>query len=196
MNWKDLYPYCNNDLINQPFHYHYTSFHGKSLLEAWQENRKDAGSSSHAHKPAVKISDAVSDATSSGEIQTDQLLSQLLGKLTTKQTNSDDFHLINKLVQKFEVSKKVYSAYTEKFRPAENADPWDVKNYVLLAQVFALSYEKESKLYYLNALLKILDTLTSIHKQLPSDLYKDFQDLLEKEATFVRELATKHGVAI
>ncbi len=196
MNWQDIYSYCKHDLTEHPCHYHYTTYHGPVFLQSWRAGRMDVLSRLDTVKPDQECDSEVSQDVGAGEIKTADLLEQLYVKLKSGEVNDADFEILKILVQKFEVSKKVYSAYTKKFMRGANAVSSDLKNYVMLAQVFALAYEQAGKLYYLNVLLKLIDTLTSAYSRMPSELYEDFTELVKCEEIFIKEIADKHGVAL
>lgn len=196
MHRKDIYPYCEENLLENPCHYHYTSYQGKVLIRAWQENRIHVRTDLKAADTGDDNAKMLPSEVLPGHTHTGELLQNLLDKFSLKQIDETDFDIIKKLLQKFEVSKKVYTSYSQKFKPAENANASDLRNYIMLARIFSQAYEQTEKLYYLNALLKILDLLSSVYSQLPSELHEEIVSLFEREQHFINELSSKQGISL
>lgn len=68
---------------------------------------------------------------------------------------------IDRLVQRFEVSKKVWSRYHAGFRKGEGSNG-DVDLYYAFALLLALAYARSRQLQYLSTLLKVNDLLLSL----------------------------------
>ncbi|MDD5679950.1 MAG: hypothetical protein PHI59_01765 [Candidatus Omnitrophica bacterium] len=87
--------------------------------------------------------------------------------------------LLRRLVQKFEVTKHV-----------------DNGLYVETAEIFEAAYAKHKKLTYLNALLKIIDTLCSISRNLDKRQKQRLAWLILREFKHVSVLGRTAGVSI
>lgn len=107
-----------------------------------------------------------------GKIQTAQLLDSLLYRLlldvpgALKTTEVTIW--INLLVQRFEVSKKLFSEYLPGLRKGSGASE-DIAIYCRFALLLALAYAHWNGLQYLSTLLKVNDMLLS----LPEDAHSD-----------------------
>lgn len=86
---------------------------------------------------------------------------------------------LRRLVQKFEVTKRV-----------------DDGLYVETAEAFEAAYAKHKKLTYLNALLKIMDTLCSISRDLDKRQKQRLAWLILQEFKHVSALGRTVGVSI
>jgi len=96
---------------------------------------------------------------------------------------------VNRLVQRFEVSKKLYELYPPGFRKGEGSSS-NVKLYWLFALSLCLAYSSSENLQYLSTLLKINDTLCSLNKEeLETHIpLCGLQLILELEAGYVKDL--------
>jgi len=78
-------------------------------------------------------------------------------------------NILDQIVKRFEVSKRIHVIYTANFHPLEKENFHDLSLYVFAAEIFEKAYSCSKKLTYLNALLKCLDTLCAVSDQLLSD---------------------------
>jgi len=96
------------------------------------------------------------------------LLSSLLNNQLTEDNNSLIKFWLDLIVQRFEVTKKIYESYPHNFRNGEGRS-----NIIQLYWMFALSlilfYFKTKNIKYLSTLLKVSDLLCSLDEKLLSD---------------------------
>ena len=180
MSTDCLYPYSSGDLLTDRNTYFYSQYHGAAFLDAWARQRFTA-----ADSPASR-----SDLH---EAQTPTLewIRKLRAELEAGTENCRAWHDLDRLVQRFEVTKRVHDAYRETWRAVDPARFHSVTAYVELAEAFAHAYLQTSAMTYLNALLKILDTLTSFGQSLPGHLRNRLVGLTQQEADFVAVLRAK-----
>jgi hypothetical protein len=103
---------------------------------------------------------------------------------------------LDRLVQRFEVTKKIYDNYLVGFRTGEGGNT-SVRLYWLFALSLCLFYTRSSEIKYLNTLLKICDLLCSVPEK---ELYghipvHGLQAVLATELVSVQLLAEKKGVS-
>jgi len=98
-------------------------------------------------------------------INTSDLLDSLLNSFLDFSLEGDDgsapLQWLDRLLQRFEVSKKLRGSYLPGFRKGEGADD-DVGLYRQFALVLALAYAHQQELQYLSTLLKVNDLLLSL----------------------------------
>lgn len=98
-------------------------------------------------------------------IKTAALLEMLLYRLLNGAKENGEMSgasmWLDRLLQRFEVSKKVFSEYSLGLRKGEGADD-DLELYQRFALVLAVAYAKRKRLQYLSTLLKVNDLLLSV----------------------------------
>lgn len=104
---------------------------------------------------------------------------------------------LDRLVQRFEVTKKLYAVYAPGLRKGEGASV-DVRPYWLFALCLALWHARSGKLQYLSTELKVVDLLLSLPAgALSGSVSRDGMSLLvAAELCSVRRLAHGRKVAI
>jgi len=182
LNYTVSYDYASGDLLENRNTYFYTKFHGKAFLTAWHIQREQA----LAEKQAIDT--AASDLDSSPTMHMIEVLHQ---KLSEHHAGHQTIQTLNKLVQRFEVSKRLHSRYNFNWRPVDATDYKNWTRYVRFAEVLNLAYAITLSLPYLNALLKIMDTLTAAYGQLSESLSSRVQSLAVSERGHVDELCLK-----
>jgi len=102
---------------------------------------------------------------------------------------------MDRLVQRFEVTKKIYEGYKPGFIKGEGKSERLIL-YALFAMVLSIYYYKNNNLKYLNTLLKINDTLISVIDKLKDDYPAIFMAYLSAscEVCFVGKLVKSKGI--
>ena len=176
------YQYCDGDLLIERNTYFYSEYHGAQFLLAWQSQRKAAIQSIGPDRAG----DYNAEPTRTGD-----LLNCIRESISNRNEEQGGFDNLDKLVQRFEVTKRVHEAYTEKWRARDVSRFRNLGLYVLLAEVLVLAYRQTERLVYLNALLKIADTLCSVGPHLDEGLLARFQGVLDAERAFVDALSAR-----
>jgi hypothetical protein len=189
------YPFARGDLLDQPNTYFYTLYRGKAFLDAWQRQR--CGVIGDVPAAAAATEDPIEPFEQDGKIDTALLLAHLAHQLentTTLDENTRDW--LEKVLKKFEVFKRIHRAYDGNFRAADRDDHKDPSLYLLMSEVFERAWRKTGHLVYLNALLKGLDTLSSLHAELGEDARPRLAALITAERKHVGTLAAGAGVSL
>lgn len=100
----------------------------------------------------------------------DALLASLLDRSSDSNCKSETMLWVDRLSQRFEVRKKLFSRYFPGFRRGDGADD-NIHLYKKLALLLALAYAGKGKLNHLSTLLKVNDLLLS----LPHYLHEDYK---------------------
>lgn len=179
MTSVDLYTYAQGDVLNDRNVYSYSPFHGSPFLKAWERSRANAERDSKHGRDFV-----------SRETPTLSLIRSVRSRIQAPERNVAAWRDLDRLVQRFEVTKRVHDEYTEAWRAADKTQFHSMPAYVELAETFAWAYENTAQLTYLNVLLKILDTLSTLLGDLPDALKARVRSLIEVENTFVGSLNT------
>lgn len=134
-------------------------------------------------------------------VNTAGLLNALLNSFLDFSPDSGDGSMalqwLDRLLQRFEVSKKLRARYLPGFRKGEGADD-DVNLYLQFALVLALGYAHRQELQYLSTLLKVNDLLLSLSSETYADCGGGYALVLAVavELHAVRRLAEKQGVSL
>lgn len=185
MNHTVSYDYASGDLLENRNTYFYTKFNGQAFLTAWYTQRNQV---KVAEQEISVVSESVLDAS-----PTMQMIEVLYQKLSAHHTGSQTIRTLNKLVQRFEVSKRLHSRYNANWRAVDVADYKSWSRYVRFAEVLSLAYANTQSLPYLNTLLKIMDTLTAACNQLNTSLRGRVENLVVCERGHVDALCLKLG---
>lgn len=208
------YPYSNENRLDTPHAYMYAPYGGPDFLASFVADRKLRVS---AHLPSgyKKCTDpltnrmidtanalAGSDTTSLDAFSPDRhtalppLMTALLRALAAGDMAAARPWLI-RLVQRFEVSKKLYAAYGPGFRKGEG-DNREPARYAELALCLALAHALSGQLQYLSTQLKLVDLLLSLDAEiLHTGCSPELLELLVvAELEALRTLADAQGVTI
>ncbi|MBM3803166.1 MAG: hypothetical protein FJW26_12770 [Acidimicrobiia bacterium] len=101
---------------------------------------------------------------------------------------------IDRLVQRFEVSKRLYEFYVFRgnlFRADSHTPFRRLSLYLEFAEVAVRAYQLSGELPYLNVLLKALDTLSGVSVQLADSEQSRLAWLIVQERALVKALANK-----
>tara|TARA_Y100000591_G_C21854904_1_gene714596 strand:+ start:12928 stop:13656 length:729 start_codon:yes stop_codon:yes gene_type:complete len=130
------------------------------------------------------------------KVETKPLLRNLYySSLTTNDFKDIDKVWLDKLVQRFEVTKKLYSEYLPGFRKGIG-EYREIEFYWFLGMILAISISKSNNLNYLNTLIKICDLITSQSlNTLANELtFAKIYILISSEVLFLNNLMIKKGI--
>lgn len=195
MTEKTLYPFTDENRLENQNTYFYVPFGGKPFVEAWAQTRMQTLAS--IGNPKVR---EPSNPSETGPASVPAAARDLLGAMHHKISNATlsatEAGVLNKLLQRFEVTKRIHEHYPENFRPDKSVPYDDLQLYLLFAQVMDTAYASLGKLYYLNAMIKVLDTLSSVAGTLSADDQGVFAWLVGQEQKHIQALAEEQQVAI
>jgi hypothetical protein len=125
----------------------------------------------------------------------------LLHNLMAVQLVDGDFDLastwLDRLIQRFEVTKKIYEFYPQGFRKGEGSN-CSIRLYWLFALALSLFWARSNKLRYLSTLLKVCDLLCSLPEEMLQPEIPRFglSMVLAAELVAVESLAAQKGVPL
>ena len=186
-----VYPYTEGDRIREPNTYFYSSCDDPAFLEAWQSCRRAVADRfpEPARGPALKGDRSASGGRPYGD--TSALLQVAMAQADALRPGAPFEPPLRSLLHKFETTKRLHRAYDDQFRAVDRGRNRDLSLYLGLAEVFERGYERIADLRLLNALLKILDTLCSVHEDLSDEEGARLSRLLIAERRLVTELSRK-----
>jgi len=210
----DIYPYAKGNRFEDRNTYFYTQFHGALFFDAWQQSRLDSLArikpnclirnkpeenekvlfDRNIKQPLNYFSKLLNDIQ---PIDTDELLNAIFIEFTNNQDQKELKIWIDRLVKKFEISKRIHDQYiSQKFLAVDKNDHKSIHLYLKLAYIMFLAYDCFSLLPYLNVSFKILDTLCAMSERIDPIHYQFFQLLIQKEKNAIINLAMELGVRI
>ena len=163
------YSYSNDDLLEFPQKYQMTPFEGREFISSYEKNRQKildiiknnqtVNSLSHTLKLLQK--QFLIDIKSDQKIfVTSNQLSSILLRLQHQKETQQETKFIMALLKKFEIKKRIFSEYDHELK--ENSTDFKIlTNYILLAAICAKKFQDNSNPKFLNALLKLNDTICS-----------------------------------
>ena len=189
------YKYSYGDLLENPQTYQYSAFEGSRFLEAWLSNRnkirKELGAPAGPPITSGKYPFQMSPFC-----QTDELLENLMAGVI-RIDSIDHLELQQKLeilIKRFEVSKRLFDAYDEKFQPLDKKNYHELGRYLRFAELVEHAYSVNLCLPYLNVFLKILDTLIASRDKLDDMQKSRLSWLIERERIHIHRCAIRCGV--
>jgi len=179
------YPYATGDRLEDRNTYSYSPYVGRALFADWVGQRD--GALRQAHGRAAEVYQ---------DQPTDRLLASLAATLADGTTSPIQWTQIDRLLQRFEVSKRLHGEYNTNWRPVAPSDYQGMERYLRFAEMMALAYRANPRLQYLNGLLKCVDTLTSLAGRLDTAQAVRLAHLVRQERSHVHTLAQALGVDI
>ena len=130
-------------------------------------------------------------------VTTLDLLHALIAVQLTNNQNANAKVWLDRLVQRFEVTKKLYESYPPGFRKGTGANT-SARLYWLFALALCLFYAKKNEMQYLSTLLKVCDLLCSLPENLLDGQIPEqgLSAILATEIVSVQMLAEKKGVVV
>lgn len=180
------YPYASGPLLERPNTYQFAQCTGPGFLEAWRDSRRRAlAALGPEQAPELVAEDISSDVILPGETG---VLFAALRRQLARNDGPEALELLDQLVQRFEVTKRVYGHYAADCRAVDKSDYLRLDHYVAFGVLLQDAYVKTSCLTYLNALLKLLDTVCAYADSVPGPWRGTAAWLLGREADFVAAL--------
>lgn len=185
-----LYGYATGDRLENRNTYFYSEFHGADFLPAWQSEREKALSAlPEPRSPVVSAVEPIDRHCAQN------MLRFWYSRLTSDRPPDDELlQSINKILRRFEVTKRIHRLYAEDFRPLDPSDYRTLAPYVRLAELVECLYTRTQWLGYLSVLLKLVDTLCSCRSDLSLDDAAHLAWLIVRERLHVHVLASRVGV--
>jgi len=186
------YPYSQGERLEERNTYFYSAYHGQPFFAAWRASRQQALANLPPAKPWAPKASGVTLNTEHG-YDTQALLNLLL---TSDLGAPAHRRFAEQLLQRFEVSKRLYRHYTPAFKAVLDSGYDDLSLYVQFAALCLAMQAQPKALPFLNGLLKSLDTLIAVHASCPAELGAHLAWLIAGEARWVEALAVQVKVSL
>ena len=187
------YPYAAGNLLEDRNTYFYSRYDGKDFLLAWRKSRDRVLSCLPPPRLPQQEWDSRRPPLSGDRIVTSDLLGFLLAKLDCDGATGflETRHWIDRLLQRFEVTKRIYDFYTAEFRAGSGSSFRELGLYLSFAELMIAAERFSRALPYVNALLKVVDTLAALHSDLDFELKGRLAWIIHQEAALVERLAAR-----
>jgi len=205
-----MYKYATGNCIEEIQTYFYTEYKGMPFLDAWKDSRKKILNSHTIPKSfsqesfhllendssILSVNDILDILLSNDKyVNTKDIIKTLYLSMETKK----DQHIIillKNLLKRFEITKRVHDVYGKNYKPKDIELYKNLELYICLAEIFEKAYSIFNDLPYLNALLKIIDSISSVFASLNNEEKSRLCFLVENEYHHVNQLANSIGVIL
>lgn len=183
------YPYDTPERQARKSPYSYTEFHGVPFLRAWRQKRRDLQQGVTA-EPAPPPA-AVDFDPAREPMECRDLVEWLWREAARVEFRHDPStrKWIDRLVKKFETTRKLHRAYGHDFRAVDKAERAGFETWIRFGELLAALCARETDLQLLNCLLKLIDVLSANRAEVPPALHGRLSTLVADEATLVESLA-------
>ena len=113
MQYNNLYPFTAGNRLEDRNTYFYTPFNGQEFVNAWMDNRERTLAALEVEPEIIDFMPHGSLSDISFPVNTSTLMSVLMNALVEKNDLETLYAIINKLLQRFEVTKRIHSSYPE-----------------------------------------------------------------------------------
>ena len=157
------YPYQGEDLFLEPENYHYAPCADSRFLAQWNAYMQTlCDSLPPPHPPKPKTS---------GEPHS---LQDRLANLLEHPSAND----LLPLVHRFEVFRRLWSAYQPNHRKTDDATPAQLDDYVLFGHVLLRHFSEDRNFQWISTALKLVDAIASQSQAIPPQSAPVFHQLL------------------
>lgn len=192
------YPFSSGDRLDDRNTYFYSPFGGQGFLEAWRADRDRLAATLPPATQAPPDAEPVAFPAAEPTWKTAQLCEYLYSVVAQKsgKPDAESAVLLEQLIRKFETTKRIHSAYRQAdFRAVDPKNYQDTALYLRAAEIFEAAFATIGWIQSLNALLKILDTLTGLAPSLDRAQGARLARLIAAERRHVESIALRMGVA-
>ena len=187
------YPYVDGDPLSRDKRYSYSKFQGSSFLQSWDTQRQSVVSRLPAEQSPPEVIKLCKPQ--GNEQKAGPLLDYLFGAVQAGQVGNEDVRqLLDALVKRLEVFRRVHGTYRADFRALDTGDFHNLGLYVRAAEVFEAAHAATGSLTYLNVLLKTVDSICALLDEIPKEFHGRTARLINCEAKHISALAQRIGV--
>ncbi|MCI8691521.1 MAG: hypothetical protein HFH91_02035 [Lachnospiraceae bacterium] len=188
MHGNTKYNYITDNNLVHRQNYMYSQFCGRDFLDEYVFERK---------KYIISDGEEGTDECLESETELYTRINKMKQEILNNANKKSIFDQLNKLVQSFEVRKRLYSNMNANWVPEDkNGYYEDYESYLVFAETLNAAYSHTKNLKYLNCLLKLNDTLISIRTSLNHYQCVRMSDSIKNELLYVFELSAGLGVAM
>ena len=194
---KSRYKYSNGDPVRNRNVYDYVEFSGVSFLFDWHASRATVLDWEAPERAKVNSQSVLEKYINRIEypINGRDLIQFLTLSVATASKKDESWRLANRLIQTFEIRKRLYVTYTENLKPLRGSRFDDLQLYTAFGGLLLTRMQKQPSLVDLNALLKLNDTLVAFFLPGSEEFKFEVKKLVTGEYKYIDELARKNGIS-
>ena len=179
MSQEVEYIYDKGNLLEKRNTYFYTEFSGEKFISSWKISRNST---------LNKLSELTNKVNEETPKPIDKILQKTYAELSSSTIQDKSFVTLDKLVQRFEVTKRIHDEYNDDWRPVDSSKYQGLNRYLKFAESLEKAYHLTTNLSYLNTLLKCIDTLTTLCDEMDMTQKQCMQKLICREREHVDRL--------
>lgn len=190
------YPYIRTDILEDRNTYFFSKYGGGEFLSAWRRSRAVVLDAAPCEEGEFSYFDgtilAMPSPNENGLYRVVDLFSYVRNTLLADDRSS--LPILDRLMQRFEVAKRIFEHYDSNLSAKGRQDYHDLKHYVAFALLLGQAANLTSDPKYINTLLKVNDILCGVCRQLTANEFFATKTSLETEFTLVREVISKKNI--
>lgn len=179
------YKYVTDNNLENRQNYMYSEYKGRAFLQEYIESREEVINGF--------INVYLCDGNELLFHITRQELQEILATLRENGWDKITKKKIDDYVKSFEVRKRIYSEYDNKWKPCTNAGYEDYETYLILCEILIYAYSLTKCTKYYSCLLKLNDTMLSLKDKLTDRQKCVLSTILKKELAFFWQLVKEGG---
>ena len=180
------YKYITDNNLYQKQNYMYSEYGGLSFLKEYIKSRQSYLNLFSSKEPSI-IWDSPCNPVQ-------KHLLEIREELKSEKCNEQMIDIVRAYTKSFEVRKRIYTEYTDNWKPFDNASFEDYTNYLLFADCLLYVYHYTDCCKFFSCLLKLDDTILSIQEKLTVQQKNYFCSIIEQELDIFYHLAEKNMV--
>lgn len=192
---KNVYPYASGNKLDDRNVYDYAPFHGTKFFAAWRDARLSVSKKSGTAPETITLSRKKMPEHGK-PAAAKVILEYLNSELENIDGMSDGaWSWLNLLLQRFEVTKRIHEEYGSDLRAVDKGAYRNLELYVQMAEILDKAYDATRRLNFLNALLKIVDTLVAVERDLEESQLNRLGRVICHEKAHVNDLLSRRDIS-
>lgn len=175
------YPYQDRNLFCEPENYFFANCKDPNFFSSWKNYRSDV----IERLKSISYPDPADYPAGALPVEYTKTGKFFVNAYKTR----DPQRLVDRIeifVVKYEVNKKLYSAYDSNNRRVKDAKPAGIPDYIIFGECLARISRETNSLKHLSTLIKLCDALCTVHVSFPLTLR--LIALLESESRLVENV--------
>lgn len=172
------YPFTSGDALATKNRYDYFPFGGEAFLDAWSAARAATRTACAAAPTGHRARTASTTPTH-----------RLVANISFADYPNTPPAQLSMLIQRFEITGRLHAAYNAQWRAINKTDFHHLDDYLLFGEQLCLAWDYYHRLDFVNALLKLLDTLSTQVAHLDRTQRERCIGLIDRESRILAEVA-------
>lgn len=175
-----MYKYQSLDPLKDRINYSYASFQGMTFVDEWFLYRRNF------LKDGIVPDEVIETLFNLNSSQTEVLFSTWIKSCLSDGAIHPDIYLV---IKRFEVTKRLFNQYDQNYRTIIKNDYHNLNIYLQFGVLLTTAYSLKAALPFVNALIKLLDTMCSSNLNLTDSQQQALSYLVLEEKIIIESLA-------